>query len=457
MNWLRESELARLLRTVMVSVDERWDIADIQLDAVYVLVLLCGLSIFSYCLDIYQLVKRRTMTETMIGMLLPGMAALSGAVLLTEYGSLPSAQVLADLAGRPFSLALSVQLAACAVLFALVFVMTRLCRWKKGWKRTGEQERKEEWRWAAAYAMDFLTALMAFAAGGYGVYTNLMLHRGKYLFAGSNVLSGIFLYLLPLMLFKIVLLLLLVLLRLYGAKITAFSYREGKDPGRYLYRWLLFYHCPLLREVLVFLLVSGFLLTKAAAGLPGEDARLGAVVFLCLAVGYFWAAARRSVAPLRKFHRWGGNQGHQEERLKEQFCREYFCEEPLFRDEEYTLTRNFLVEEKNSAGIFYFGSLRYLPRGWMHDGKRWTRVITFCDGSSVSLEKGKHGSEEIFRAIDRYAKSYGIAESSAMAEGIDNTHKSYMNTIKGQLLAVCTVVLLFILTVVLLDGLGVWG
>ncbi len=58
MNWLGELELVQLLRTMMVSVDERWNIADIQFDAVYFLVLLCGLSILSYCIDIYQLVKR---------------------------------------------------------------------------------------------------------------------------------------------------------------------------------------------------------------------------------------------------------------------------------------------------------------------------------------------------------------------------------------------------------------
>lgn len=473
MNWLDKLELVQLLRTVMVSVDEKWDIADIQFDAVYFLVLLCGLSIVSYCLDIYHLVKRSTMTETLIGMLLPGMAALSGAVWLTEYGSIPSAQALAELAGRPISLALSVQLAACAVLFGFVFVMTRLYRWKKGGKRTGGQEgkkgqeRKEEWRWIATYALDFLTALMAFAAGCYGVFTNVVLHKGRNLFAGCSTLYGIFLYLLPLLLFKMVLLLLLALLRVYGARITVFPYRQGMDAGRYLYRWLFLYHCPLLREVLVFFLVTGFFLIKAAGEVSREDALMAAAVFGILAAGYLWAAARLSAAPLRKFRMWGssGHPGQHEqseqfkhcEHLKEQFCREYFCEDPLFRNEEYTLTRNFLVEEKNFSGIFYLGDLRYLPGGWMHDGKKWLHIVTFRDGSRISLEKGKQNSEEIFRGINRYAKSYGIAESSAMAADIATRQKAYTDTIKGQLLAVWTVVMMLILTVVMMDGLGAWG
>lgn len=493
MNWLGELELVQLLRTMMVSVDERWNIADIQFDAVYFLVLLCGFSILSYCLDIYQLVKRTTMTETLIGMLLPGMAALSGAVWLTEYGSLPSAQALAELAGQPFSLALSVQLASCAALFVFVFAMTRLYWRKNGQERSGEKEKRggwgkegkareaggerkggkkikggtKEWRWIATYALDFLTALMAFAAGCYGVYTNVVFHRGRNLFAGCSALYGIFLYLLPLLLFKMVLLLLLALLRVYGARITVFPYRQGMDAGRYLYRWLLLYRCPLLREVLVFFLVTGFFLVKAAEEVSREDALMAAAVFGILAAGYLWAAVRRSVAPLRKFRMWGnsGHPGQLEqseqfkhcEHLKEQFCREYFCEELLFRDEEYTLTRNFLVEEKNFAGIFYLGDMRYLPSGWMHDGKKWLRVINFRDGSRISLEKGKQNSEEIFRGIDRYAKSYGIAESRAMADGITKTQKAYRDTIKGQLLAVWTVVMMLILTVVMMDGLGAWG
>ncbi len=505
MKWMSELELVRLLRRVMVSVDETWDIGDMSLDAVFFLVLLCGLSVLSYFLDIYHLVKRKTMTETMIGMLLPGMAATFGAVWLTQYGNLPSRQVLDGLAKQPFSLALSVQLTACAVLFAAVFVMTRLCLRKK-WQEegtkaggTGEGERTEsaktggtgegrrtesaktggtgeggrterrktgkaEWRWIAAYAIDFLTALMAFAAGCYGMFTNLALHRGKNLFAGSSVLYGIFLYLLPFLLFKTVLLLLLLLLRVYGAGITLFPYRQGMHAGLYLYRWLLLYHCPLLREVMVFSLVTGLILLKAAGGLFREDALLGAALFGILTAGYLWAAVRRSTAPLRKFRRWrtegslnsiDGPNGVRH--LKEQFCREYFCEEPLFRDAEYTLTRNFLVEEKNSAGIFYLGGLRYLPRGWIHDGKKWIHVVIFRDGSKISLEKGRRNSEEVFRGIERYAKSYGIAESRAMADGITKTQKVYTDTLGGQVLAVCTVAVLLILTVVLTNGLGAWG
>lgn len=218
MNWLDKLELVQLLRTVMVSVDERWDVAGIQFDAVYFLVMLCSLSILSYCLDIYQLVKRTTMTETMIGMLLPGMAALSGAVCLTEYGSLPSGQVLSGLAEQPFSLALSEQLLACAILFVMVFAMTRLCWRKNGQERPGEKEKrggkgkqgkaredggerkggkkikggKEEWRWAATYAIDFLAALMAFAAGCYGVFTNVVLHRGRNFLQGAASFTASF-------------------------------------------------------------------------------------------------------------------------------------------------------------------------------------------------------------------------------------------------------------------------
>lgn len=93
----------------------------------------------------------------------------------------------------------------------------------------------------------------------------------------------------------------------------------------------------------------------------------------------------------------------------------------------------------------------------MHDGKKWMRVITFRDGSRVSLEKGKRHSEEIFRIIGRYAQSYGITESRAMADGVAKTQKAYTDTIKGQLLAVCTVVMMLVLTAVLMDGLGAWG
>lgn len=283
MDWLKDLELVRLLRTVLVSVDETWEINDIRFDAVIFLVLLCMFSILSYCLDIYRLVRRRTMTETMIGMLLPGMAALAGAVWLTEYGSLPFGETLVRLAEHPFpfSMGLSVQLTACAVLYAAVFAVLRLK--------------------PLSCIVDILTALMAFTAGCYGMFTNAFLRDGRNLFAGSIVLYGIFMYLLPLLLFKTALLFIMLLFRVYSARITAFPYRQGMDAGRYLYGWQLLYRCPLLREVLAFSLVTGTLLVKAAPEVSREDALLGTAAFLCLAVGYLWAAVRRSVAPLRKF------------------------------------------------------------------------------------------------------------------------------------------------------------
>lgn len=448
MGWLNDLELVRLLRMVLVSMDDRWDIADVGLDAFIIPILLCGFSSFSYCMDIYQLVKRTTMTETMIGMLLPGMTAFSGAVWLTDYGSLPGKPLLAELVEQPFSLALSVQMTVCALLFAVIFALTRLC-WRGGWK--GRRKAGER-RWIATYTLDILTAFTAFATGCYGIFTNLVLHRGSNLFAGCSALYGIFLYLLPLLLFKMVLLLLLLLLRVYSAKITVFPYRQGMHAGRYLYRWLLLYHCPLLREVLVFILAIGLLLGKASGETVREDALMSAAFFGFLALGYLWAAVRRSTLPLKKFCRWE-KAGIDR---KEQFCREYFCEEPLFRDEEYTLTKSFLVDERDFSGIFYLGDLRYLPRGWEHDGGRWTRVIIFGDGSRIVLEKGKQNCEAVFRGIDRYAKSYGITESRAMADGITNPQKAYNNTIKGQVQAVWTMAMLLILTVVLMDGLGVW-
>lgn len=483
MNWLNELELVRLLRTVMVSIDETWDIADIHFGALMFIELLCGFNVISYCMDIFQLVKRKAMAETMIGMLLPGMAAVFGAVWLTEYGSLPSGQVLARLAEQPFSLELSAELAASAGVFAAVFALTRLCRRKNGQEEgveagkggraetggeAGKGERAEtggqikgvrmkkaEWRWIASYAIDFAAAFMAFAAGCYGLITNLALNEGRNPFAGRPGLYGVFLYLLPFMLFKTVLLLIFLLLQVYGAKITLFPYRQGMHAGRYLYRWLLLYHSPLLREVLVFLLVAGLFLARAAGNILREDALLGAAVFGILGAGYLWAALVRSTAPLRKFRGWGAE--CDAGRLKERFCQEYFCQEPLFRNGEYTLTRSFLVEENNSAGIFYLGSLRYLPRGWIQDGKGWRRDLIFRDQSKVSLEKGKQGSEEIFRYISQYAKSYGIAESNAMAEGVRKGQKEYNAIIKGRLLAVWTVAMMLILTVLLMDGLGFWG
>lgn len=455
LNWIKDLELTRLLSTTMVSVDETWDYSDpMSFLMADVMILLFVSSAVGYCADIYCLVKRKNLTETMIGMLLPIMAALSGALWLTENDHLPSGELLERLVEQPFSLALSVQLTACSLLFAAAFLATLLC-----WRKTRQENSggKNSLRWIASYCLELLTAAVSFGLGCYGIFANIVLHRAKNPFAGCSFLYGIFLYMLPLMLFKIVLLFLLILLRVYGMEITLFPYTQEKNAGRYLYRWMVLYHSPLLREVTAFFLVPGFFLSKAAGRVVEEDARMALLTFAGLAAGYLWVAFRRSTAAWKKFDRWGNG-----EALRERFCREYFCEAPLFSNGDYTVTRSFLVEEKNAAGIYYFGALRYLPQGWRVVGKKWVREIGFTDGSSFVIEKGQPVDEEIFRCIDWYAKSYGIGAGSAMkgsAAAIKTSQpdwKGFSDFMKGPWMAFVTVVMLFLLTLVLFDGLGLF-
>lgn len=86
-----------------------------------------------------------------------------------------------------------------------------------------------------------------------------------------------------------------------------------------------------------------------------------------------------------------------------QFCREYFLEEPLIKNRDFTVTRHFLADERGMLEVFSFDALANIKGGWVSDPKNgWVRSLPFLDGGNCSICKDDMGADEIFR----YAKQY---------------------------------------------------
>ncbi|MBD5460884.1 MAG: hypothetical protein HDR26_08110, partial [Lachnospiraceae bacterium] len=353
-----------------------------------------------YIADLYRIVKKKTLEETVIVMLVPITLILTAVLVITMEVYIPRGEELERFAVMLDQGSLAVQLLAAVLLCAGIWGVTWLIL--RGRYKDGRERRK----WLLSCIPDYVMAAVVAFVCAYRLVTGENLLRqldGAAEQAGAPfpVFLYVFLYLLLLLLSKAALLVLGAFVCLYSAKITCFRWKETKDPVWFFIRYAAFYQNALLRGILVFEIPVLVLLTWAFIDNMSADMMeinvvlyLGAafVVFMCL---------YPTVRAVRLFERWGNRRN-----LMELFCREYFLEPPVAKGEDYTVTSHFLVDERRAATVFYWKELKEYSRGWSFDKQGWVRHIWFYDGRACTVLKDEDPAQRVMQCAKTYWETH---------------------------------------------------
>lgn len=323
-------------------------------------------NVILYFLDFYQEVKRKSREETLALLSIPFLVSLVGAALASILVYIPKA---GGLRLEAFMDALSdsklpLLLLALPMLYGICWLIVYISRKKRGGK--------ESYRWVCSCIPDYFFCVGAVIGSLGGTVWGR-----SFLAAYGQRILWLYLWSIYLLCCKIVLLIFLNLVRLYTLRLP-FRWKEGKNPASFVKRYFFFYQNAMARSALLFGAVA-----LACVGGPlflyeeGKTLWWG-ILFLFAFGGCLWGIflfATRSVrAGLRKFSEWGDWN-----RITELFCREYFAQEVLYRNSDFTVTRHFLVAEQYAARVYYWENLRSVS-GKIADKNGVGRELAFADG-----------------------------------------------------------------------------
>lgn len=381
-----------------------------------------------WLLDLYPLVKKKSLRETNGVMLLPGFIVLSVAVMSVGMLGITKGPLLDD--GMAFmEHGACVELLILAVLFMAVWIFAMRLR----------GSRNDTWKkrllWSVSYVPDLvivtgiIVVALARLLGEKFLLSDLRDASAALGFSSYNVFAWIFAYGVVTLLIRLGLLLVAIFARFISMRIPIGTYQENSHPTLRFVRYSAICQNAYLRGVLAFFVaIIGIMV--AAVLLEGtsdldEILLLLFIVLMFAAEGFGGAmiALKPTKENLRRFRKWGDKKY-----LLEQFCREYFNETPIMRTEDYTLTRNFLVDERSVASVYYLGKLK----GWSccqvisltsYEQKKnpiWSQCHTverskrsgwqweiYFEGDDVcSIEKEDASVNELLKGINRYWESH---------------------------------------------------
>lgn len=383
------------------------------------LVLLYSNAIF-YMIDFYSLVKRKSTAETFAVLSVPCAVSFVGAAVLTILVHVPAPERTGRFAKALESGSLNQMLLLAAGIYVILWVISLASQLEVLQRKTflgklfREKRRKEEVRrWVLFGIPDYLYAAMI-------VFFSLWhMVMGQSFFAGGrSLILWIYLYAIYFLCCKIILLSVALVVRIYSAKITVFKWREGKNPSAFLFRYFLFYQSAMVRNLLLFELGILIPLTAALVGdMNGvslyEAVGMMGFLWLCAVFMILFSAAP-AMRALEKFQMWGESR-----RMKEMFCREYFAEEPLFQNDNYTVTRHFLVDELSSCTLYYWPVLESVS-GWVIDKKGSVKTIRFADRSYCNISKEEAESlAPVFEYAKKWKESNLMQGDADMPNGIN--------------------------------------
>lgn len=362
-----------------------------------------------YIADLYRVVKKKTLEETVIVMLVPVSLVLTAVMLITMEVYIPADAALERFADMLDQSGLAVQLLGAVLLCAGIWGVTWLIL------RGRCRDKKERRKWFLSCIPDYVTAAAAAFVCVYRLVSGenlLRLLGGVAKQAGFtfNIFLYVFLYLLLLLFSKAALLVLGAFVCLYAARITCFRWRETKDPVWFFIRYAAFYQNAFLRGILVFVIPLLVLITMAVTDHGGLDMGIAASLYLCAAVSVF-VCLYPTVRAVNLFGRWGNRR-----KLMELFCREYFLEPPVAKGEDYTVTRHFLVDERRAATVFYWQELKEYSRGWSSDKRGWVRHIWFYDGRACTVLKGEDPAEQVMQCAKTYWEAHMLQAGDPVKE-----------------------------------------
>lgn len=362
-----------------------------------------------YIADLYRVVKKKTLEETVIVMVVPATLILTAVMLITMEVYIPADGGLERFADMLDRSSLAVQLLGAILLCAGIWGVTWLIL------RERCRDKKERKKWVLSCIPDYVTAAAVAFVCVYRLISGENLLRqldGAAERAGFPfpVFLYVFLYLLLLLLSKAALLALGMFVCLYTAKITCFKWKRTKDPVLFFIRYAAFYQNALLRGILVFVIPLVVLITMAVTDHGGLDMGIAVPLYLCAAVSVL-VCLYPTIRAVRLFGQWGNRRD-----LMELFCREYFLEPPVARGEDYTVTRHFLVDERRVATVFYWQELREYSRGWSSDKKGWVRHIWFYDGRACTVLKGEDPAERVMQCAKTYWETHMLQAKDPVKE-----------------------------------------
>ena len=380
------------------------------------MMLLYGNTIF-YLIDLYELTKRRSKAETAAMLAIPGTVSLMGAALAALFVHVPGLRDLEEFLTALDSLELCTGLFLIAVVYVLLWAVCFALR--RG------RQKKDVVRWMLSCVPDACFVLMISICSLYRLAAGASLFRSV-----SEWVLWIYLYAVYLLSCKVLLFALYLVVQLYSIRLVCFRWKEGDSPSLFLFCYYVFFQNAIFRNIAAFELGILIPLTLAVhgEGWTGEMVLVMGFLYLC---GIFTAifSLRPVMESLDRFRRWGDPR-----QLKEQFCREYFIEEPVWKNESYTITRGFLVDTQRPAAFYYWRDLKCVEDWsleeerqksifadlWAHrDGGRKTlqkggrriRRINFYNGGCFQVtEEEREGSAFVFK----YARKWeGVNEEAA--------------------------------------------
>lgn len=371
--------------------------------AFWLVMILLYLNIALYLMDLYALVKKKTQGETVMVMLLPGAITVIGAVMFSLFLQIPASAGLERLWTKAASPGLWTELLCLAGLFAFLWCLT----WRL-WRRKREN-RFIVVQWIFSYSLDFLMVILLVAVGGAGLIggVNLPVLAGRLVTGlGYNLFLCLFLYGVAALVFKMGLLLLAGLTQICSVRISHFPYREGRNPTASFLLYAVLCQNARVRGALAFWTPALCFVVWMVGVVDEFVLKVVFPIFIVLAFILYLLIALRPIADnMARFAKWGDRK-----QVLAQFCREYFLEEPLIKNRDFTVTRHFLADERGMIEVFSFDALANVKGGWMSDPKGWVRHLSFLDGGDCTVYRDDMGADEIFRYAKQYWEMQQLAE-----------------------------------------------
>lgn len=362
--------------------------------AFWLIMILIYLNCALYLMDLYTLVKKKTQGETIMIMLLPGTITIMGAVLFSLFLQIPANADLERAWTEAVSPGLWTELLCLAGLFAFFWCLT----WRL-WRRKREN-RLIVVQWIFSYSLDFLMVILLVTVGGAGLIggVDLPVLAGRLTAGlGYNLLLYLFLYGTAALAFKMGLILLAGLTQLCTARISRFPYREGSSSTASFLLYAVLCQNARVRGILAFWIPAMWFAVWTTS--VTDVFEIFWPILIVLAFMLYLLFALRPVAEnMARFARWGDRK-----QVLTQFCREYFLEEPIIKNRDFTVTRHFLADERGMIEVFSFDALANVHSGWVSDPKQgWVRNLSFLDGAVCVVNKSDMDADEIVK----YAKKY---------------------------------------------------
>ena len=94
----------------------------------------------------------------------------------------------------------------------------------------------------------------------------------------------------------------------------------------------------------------------------------------------------------------------------ELFCREYFCEPPVLKGRDYTVTRHFLVDERAALQIWYWEQLKSWNTNWNMDIQGPRKVIRFRDGRECLMKPDEDPADQVIAYAKQYYEGHGMGK-----------------------------------------------